>query len=340
MVAYSVVRDSNMLIANSLPEGLVAVFVGGTSGIGEYTLKELARAARKPRIYILGRSQTSFDRIAADCKQINPEGRYSFVQGDISLLRNVDRLCHKVQEQESAINIVFWSAGTLISKQKTAEGLDVAAALRVYSRTRIIANFLPQLAAATGIRRVVSVSTGTDEGAVDFDDFQLLRGGGLAKQRAHNSSIISLTNMYFAHKAPTVSFIHDYPGLVRSGISRGTTGALRAAFVVMNALGPLLFYKPDQESGARHLYYLTSARFKAKEGVEESVPVGDGIAVARGVDGVSGGGIYSCDADNEEAPRKVERILARHKEQGAVERVWKQIQDDTDAILRPVHQEA
>lgn len=117
MVTYSAVQTSNARIASCLPESVVAVFVGGTSGIGEYTLKELARAARKPRIYITGRSRTLFDRIAAECEAINRDGQYIFVQGDVSLLGYVDDLCQKVQDQEKAIDIVFWSAGTLISGQ-------------------------------------------------------------------------------------------------------------------------------------------------------------------------------------------------------------------------------
>ena len=117
MVTYSAVQASNACIASSLAEGAVVVFVVGTSGIGEYTLKELAREIRKPRIYIMGRSQTSFDRITTECQEINREGQYIFVQGDISLLRNVDGLCKKVHDQEKATNIVFCSAGTLISGQ-------------------------------------------------------------------------------------------------------------------------------------------------------------------------------------------------------------------------------
>lgn len=206
--------------------------------------------------------------------------------------------------------------------------------MRVYSRTRIITNFIPQLEAVSGIRRVVSVSTGTSEGEIDFDDFQLLNGGGIGKQRAHNSSIISLANIYFVENSPIISFVHDYPGHVKSGISRGTTGVLKAAFLVINALGSLLFFKPEQESGAQHLYYLTSACYKAKEGVEESVPLGEGVATARGVDAVSGSGVYSCDADNEEASDKVEKVSVRHKKEGAVEMVWKQIQDDRNAVLQ------
>lgn len=117
MVHYSTVKSSNASIASSLRSGLVAVFVGGTSGIGKYTLKELARQAKKPRIYVIGRSQEAWDHIEAECKQINSEGQYVFVQGDMSLLRNVDGLCKQILDKEKAINILFWSAGTLIRGQ-------------------------------------------------------------------------------------------------------------------------------------------------------------------------------------------------------------------------------
>ncbi|KAJ3486574.1 hypothetical protein NLG97_g6587 [Lecanicillium saksenae] len=337
MVAYSALQASNALISRALPENLVAVFVGGTSGIGEYTLKELISHVRKPRIYILGRSQSSFDRIAAESREINPEGQYTFVQGDLSLLRNVDGLCKQVQDKEKAINMLFWSAGTLIAGQKTDEGLDFAATLKHYSRTRIISNFLPQLEAAQGIRRVVSVATATSEGHIDWDDFQLLNGGGMKKRQAHNSAIITLTNEYFAEKAPTVTFVQDFPGSVKSGIGRGTSGILGFAFAIANVLGPLLFFKPEKESGERHLYYLTSARYKARQGAaEESVPLGEGVTVARGIDGVPGSGVYSCDSENDEAPEEVEKAVIEHKKQGVVERVWKQIQKDTDAVLKSV----
>ena len=114
MVHNSTVKSSNASIASSLPSEVVAVFVGGTSGIGKYTLKELARQAKKPRIYEIGRSQEAWDHIEAECTQINSEGQYVFIEGDMSLLRNVDGLCKQILDKGKAINILFWSAGTLI----------------------------------------------------------------------------------------------------------------------------------------------------------------------------------------------------------------------------------
>lgn len=184
------------------------------------------------------------------------------------------------------------------------------------------------------MRRVVTVLVGTKEGEIDFQDFQgWNNGGGMAKQRAHSASITTLTNAYLAKRAPNVSFIHDFPGQVKSGISRGTSGILGAAYVVINALGPLFFFTPEEESGARHLYYATSARFAPQEGAEESVPLSDGVSVARGVDGVLGGGVYSCDESNEEASTDVEQLLGTYIAQGLDEKVWGEIQQGIDKIL-------
>ena len=112
MVALTTVRSSNTLLSSNLP-GLVAVFVGGTSGIGEFTLKAFAHHARKPRTYFIGRSQEAGDRIATECKKLNPEGEFIFMKADTSLIRNVDDVCREIKAREQNINILFLTTGTL-----------------------------------------------------------------------------------------------------------------------------------------------------------------------------------------------------------------------------------
>lgn len=63
------------------------------------------------------------------------------------------------------------------------------------------------------------------------------------------------------------------------------------------------------------------------------MPLGEDVSVGRGIDGVSGSGVYSCGAVNEETNRKVEELLTLCKEQGLVENIWRRIQDDSDAAL-------
>lgn len=110
MVSLSDVLASNARIPSSLPSGLVAVFIGGTSGIGEITVKTFAKYARKPRVYIVGRSQEAADRILAECAALNPEGQFSFLKADVSLIRVVDELCDQIKAKESSLNLLFLSA--------------------------------------------------------------------------------------------------------------------------------------------------------------------------------------------------------------------------------------
>lgn len=117
MVALSEVQSSNGRIASTLPARLVAVFVGGTSGIGEYTLKQFAKHAREPRIYVVGRSQEAADRITAECRKTNAEGQYFFIPADTSLIRNVDDVCQQIRSKEKTVNILFLSTGTLVSNK-------------------------------------------------------------------------------------------------------------------------------------------------------------------------------------------------------------------------------
>jgi NADP-dependent 3-hydroxy acid dehydrogenase YdfG len=115
MVSLSDVQSSDSRIASSLPPGLVAVFVGATSGIGEATLKQFATHARQPRVYFVGRSQEAGDRITAECKALNSEGEYIFVKADVSLIRVVDDVCRDIKSKETAVNLLFLSTGTMVS---------------------------------------------------------------------------------------------------------------------------------------------------------------------------------------------------------------------------------
>lgn len=54
MVAYTQVLASNSLI-NDTTAPQVAVFVGGTSGIGRLTLQALVNTGTSLRIYLIGR---------------------------------------------------------------------------------------------------------------------------------------------------------------------------------------------------------------------------------------------------------------------------------------------
>lgn len=113
MAAHQHAKASNERIASTFPEGLVAVFVGGTSGVGEYTLKAFTRYTPNPRVYLVGRSQEAADRIIAECQGLNPKGYFEFIRTDIGALKNVDDVCRQLKAKESAINLLFQSQGSM-----------------------------------------------------------------------------------------------------------------------------------------------------------------------------------------------------------------------------------
>ena len=118
MVLLSTVQAFNSLIACTLPPGLVAVFVGATSGIGEATLKQFATHARQPRAYFIGRSQAAADRIAAECTALNPDGTYTFIKADVSLIKVVDKVCEEIKAKEKVLNILCLSQGAAIMDRR------------------------------------------------------------------------------------------------------------------------------------------------------------------------------------------------------------------------------
>jgi len=113
MVQLTAVESSNANTTSTLPPNLVAVFVGATSGIGEYTLKAFAKHTKHPRVYFVGRSQQAADRIRKECRTSNPEGEFIFINSDVSLINNVDVVCREIQSKEKVINLLCLSQGTL-----------------------------------------------------------------------------------------------------------------------------------------------------------------------------------------------------------------------------------
>jgi NAD(P)-dependent dehydrogenase (short-subunit alcohol dehydrogenase family) len=103
MVSLELVKSSNAALFKS--HFLVAVVTGGTSGIGESTVRALATAhandGKGLRVYIVGRKKVAAEAIISDCIKASPKGDFRFVQADdLSLLKDVDRVCAEITKAE------------------------------------------------------------------------------------------------------------------------------------------------------------------------------------------------------------------------------------------------
>lgn len=211
--------------------------------------------------------------------------------------------------------------------------MNLAAALTTYARNRYIEKLLPLVKRATSLRRVVSVYGATFEGQIDMDHFQ---GWGFSpmKDQGHTASITTLALEGHQKACPEVSYVHNFPGAVESGIARGSIGwIMRFLKTVFAILGPLV-HIPLEEAGQRHLFLCTSARFSAgADDAAPGVPLIEGLEYSRGTTGKPGSGVYSIDANGDSASPKVEKLLAGLREGGAVQKIMDNIACDIGNAL-------
>ncbi|GAB7349561.1 hypothetical protein MBLNU459_g0256t1 [Dothideomycetes sp. NU459] len=327
MVNLQTVQAHNFAL-KSLAPGLVAVFVGGTSGIALSTALAFARHASAPKIYLIGRSQSAADTAIATMKSVNSSAQPVFCQTDISLLKNVDHVCAEIAAKEKMLNLLFMTPGymTLKGRDETAEGLDRKFVLHYYARMRFITNFLPLLTEAAENRllsRVVSVLDphvsvrAGGSGKLDFSDLSLKHTFSLNKCGAHASLMGDFFLEGMAQRNPHTSFVHAYPSGVATGLMRDFPASRVLMAVLKVVLSPIMV--PVEESGERHLFAATSGRFppKAESKVEEDVAIGS--------DGVKGSGCYWASWDGEVFPANKKLDMTR--DEGAVEKVVQHTED-------------
>lgn len=211
---------------------------------------------------------------------------------------------------------------------ETDEGLDKKLNLHYYSRMRFVVNLLPQLTKANEVEetakpgpnlsRVVSVLEAGGESALYLDDLSLKTHYSLRNCAKHAITMNSVSMEHLGSSCPQTSFIHSFPGLVRTRIGRDMGAVTKLA---VNALMVLAkpWEIPFEESGERHLYAATSTRFSPRGG-KDSVE-----NVAEGSDGHPGSGFYRLRSDG--STYKPSQVMQQYREDGTRSLIWKHTSD-------------
>lgn len=192
---------------------------------------------------------------------------------------------------------------------------------------RFIQNLIPHLANASHVgnsssplARVVSVLGAGHEKKLLIDDLDLRKHYSVEACDVHATTMTSLMVKEFASRYPSVTFIHTYPGIVKSGIAREAGPVLRPIITAALFLGRL-WMVPKQESGERHLFAVTSGKFAPKA----EAPVGE---ISKGA--------YLLNWDNSEVLNEV--LLDHYRVNGVGDTVWKhtkKIFREALVIMRP-----
>jgi NAD(P)-dependent dehydrogenase (short-subunit alcohol dehydrogenase family) len=106
------VRLSNEGLKNG-PAGLKALFVGATAGIGASAVKQFALHAQAPTVYLVGRSQSKASPLLTELKSLNPEATFTFIEAEVSLLKDVDKVCDEILAKEQKLDLLWLSQGQL-----------------------------------------------------------------------------------------------------------------------------------------------------------------------------------------------------------------------------------
>ncbi|CAO2649322.1 Nn.00g067070.m01.CDS01 [Neocucurbitaria sp. VM-36] len=328
MVNIALIRESNKHIdESSAPR--VAVFVGGTAGIGKITLTEIAGLGTSFKAYVIVRKESadSIKPFFEQLHQANPNANVIMIEGEISLLSEVKRVCDYIKPLETQIDLLFMTTGyaPFGGRQNTSEGLDTSHSLSFYARIYFAENLLPLLR-ASGRARVISVLFGgmESEKRLDINDLNLEQPGafgGIATQiHMGIMGTLALERLAEERENQSIVFIHSHPGIVRTGnLFRGWEEGSWGPWLSAVFFDPILmlFAFSFKESAERYLYQVTSGTFGGKG------PTLPGI-VGRTTRGELTGGLFlvskNCDTVMNEKELAKLRVTAR-------EVVWTKAQD-------------
>jgi hypothetical protein len=171
---------------------------------------------------------------------------------------------------------------------------------------------------------------GTKEGKLFTDDIagRNIPFTSIHHSRGHMCSALTLSLEALARQAPEVSFIHNFPGSIDTDLIRSGDGAMMQVMKYWFKISMTVRrqWLPKEECGERHAWLCLSGRYPDKQGGN-----GNGVEdveVAVGVDGKKGSGVYSVDWDGESASSDVVKLLEGYRQEGIVDKVWKDLESE------------
>jgi NAD(P)-dependent dehydrogenase (short-subunit alcohol dehydrogenase family) len=234
--------------------GKVCIVTGATSGIGLATARELARKGAS--VFIVGRSPERSELAVNQIRQASSAAEIGWFAADLSSLRDVRRLASLIRDRCPRVDVLVNNAGGIfLSRQESADGIELTWALNHLSYYLLTNLVLPQLTSGHAAR-IVNVASDAHHGAsIKFEDIE-----GKARYSAWRSYQQSkLANILFTYElarrlegtSVTVNALH--PGFVNTNIFRHPTWR---AWLVRRA-ADLIALSPER--GAQTSIYLASS---------------------------------------------------------------------------------
>lgn len=185
---------------------------------------------------------------------------------------------------------------------------------------RFVHNLLPLLGASKGPARVVSVLAAGQEGKIEEDNLDLQKSWTFMKAGTYAATMNSLAAEHLATLYPSISFVHVFPGIVRTPLMNKTMGSI-AGSIISFLSRPMSI--SSQESGERHLFISTSAAYPPatpKDPANAGVPLVEGVKTSVASTGKIGGGSYILKYDGDNAAN--EKLMSGYRAEDFPKKIW------------------
>lgn len=185
---------------------------------------------------------------------------------------------------------------------------------------RFVHNLVPLLGASNGPARVVSVLAAGQEGKIEEDNFDLQKSWSFMKSNTYAATMNSLAVEHLATLYPSISFVHVFPGIVRTPLMNKTIGWIAGPIVTF--LSRPMSISP-QESGERHLFISTSAAYPPatpQDPANAGVPLVEGVKTSVASTGKIGGGSYILNYDGANVAK--EKLMSGYRAEDLPKKLW------------------
>lgn len=199
--------------------------------------------------------------------------------------------------------------------------------LRYYSRMRFVYNLVPLLEAAEE-PRVISVLAGGKEVSIEEDNLDLRKRFSLSASNGYPATMTSLAFEVLASQHPSISFIHEFPGIVATPILKKSMGGVLGTILSL-LIRPISI--SEEESGEWQVFLSTSPSFPAKGSAGADAATEQDIKITQASTGEAGGGVYILNYNGQDVTNKT--LMTQLRERGFPDIVWKHTLDTFDRIL-------
>ena len=235
-------------------KGKTVVITGGTSGIGEIAVEQLAQMGA--RIVLIARDKSRGEATLAQLRERAPSLAHTVHYADLARIPEMKRVAAQIAGSEPRIDVLINNAGAMFgSRQLTGDGLEYTFALN-HMAYFVVTEGLRERLQASAPARVINTSSGAHRGArLDFEDLQLVKDFSAMKAYGRSKLCNILFTREFARRlhgtGVTANCLH--PGFVATRFG-DQSGGLISRFI---GLAKLFAISP--EKGAETLVYLASS---------------------------------------------------------------------------------